>query len=108
MDLLRRRQTWVYLGLVAFGLAAIAAYLYPPWPSLLNIVFDILAFGATLVAGLMLISQFVLPVQTQGERRAVFDHFMQFVSGNAGPIIFVKDGKTVGRKEELKRYGHGV
>jgi hypothetical protein len=108
MELLRRRQFWVVAGGVVLAAAGLAAYLFPPWPSLLNLVFDILAFSVTLVGGLMLISQFVLPVQTQGERRAVFDHFMQFVSGNAGPIIFVKDGKVVGRKEELKRYGHGV
>jgi hypothetical protein len=108
MELLRQRRFWT--GLWAFLLlaAAIAAYAVPPWPSLMNWVFDLLAFFGTLVAGLMLISQFVLPVQTMRERRAVFDHFMQYVSGNYGPIIFVKDGKIVGRKEELRRYGHGV
>jgi len=108
MELLRRRQFWVWVGLVVVAGLGLAAYVFPPWPSVLNWVFDILAFSLTLATGLMLISQFVLPVQTQGERRAVFDHFMHFVSGNAGPIIFVKDGKTVGRKGELKRYGHGV
>ena len=108
MELLRRRQFWAWAGVVVALAAAIAAYAFPPWPSLIGAVFDVLAFLGTFVAGLMLISQFVLPVQTQSERRAVFDHFMQFVSGNTGPIIFVKDGKTVGRKDELKHYGHGV
>ncbi len=108
MEFLGRRQFWVWVGLVGVAGLGLAAYAFPPWPSLLNWVFDILAFSLTLATGLMLISQFVLPVQTQGERRAVFDHFMHFVSGNNGPIIFVKDGKTVGRKDELKRYGHGV
>lgn len=108
MDLLRTRQFWVGAGaVVAVGLG-LAAYAFPPWPSPLNWVFDLIAFAVTLVVGLMLISQFVLPVQTQGERRAAFDHFMHFVSGSAGPIIFVRDGKTFGHKEEMKRYGHGV
>ncbi|MCC7359896.1 MAG: hypothetical protein IT317_10485 [Anaerolineales bacterium] len=108
MEILRRRQFWAWAGAVVVLAAAVAAYAFPPWPSLLGVVFDVLAFAGTFVIGLMLISQFVLPVQTQSERRSVFDHFMQFVSGSTGPIVFVKDGKTVGRKDELKRYGHGV
>ena len=108
MDFLRSRRFWTGFGILLLAAAAIAAYAIPPWPSFLNWVFDVLAFAGSLVAGLMLISQFVLPVQTMRERRAVFDHFMQYVSGNYGPIIFVKDGKIVGRKEELRRYGHGV
>jgi hypothetical protein len=108
MELLRQRRFWTVVGACLLVAGAVAAYAIPPWPSLMNWVFDLLAFFGTLVAGLMLISQFVLPVQTMRERRAVFDHFMQYVSGNYGPIIFVKDGKIVGRKEELRRYGHGV
>jgi hypothetical protein len=40
------------------------------------------------------------------ERRDVYDHFMECMRGNTGPIICVKDGKIVGRKEELRPYGH--
>lgn len=108
MGLLRKRQFWVAAGLFTAGALAVAAYVIPPLPSLLNWAFDILAFALALSAGLMIISQFVLPVQTQRERQEVFDHFLRYVSGGAGPIIFIKDGKTVGRKEELRRYGHGV
>jgi hypothetical protein len=108
MEFMRQRQFWTGLGGFLLVVGAIAAYAIPPWPSLMNWVFDLLAFSGMLVAGLMLISQFILPVQTLRERRAVFDHFMQYVSGNYGPIIFVKDGKIIGRKEELRRYGHGV
>jgi hypothetical protein len=108
MELLRKRQFWLILAALTVAALSIAAYALPPWPSILNWVFDGLAFAAMFIGGLMLISQFVLPVQTMAERRAVFDHFTQFVSGNAGPIIFVKDGHIVGRKEELRRYGHGV
>ena len=108
MELLRKRQVWLGAGAITLAALGIVAYALPPYPSILNWVFDLLAFAVMLVGGLMLISQFVLPVHTVRERRAVFDHFMQFVTGNAGPIIFVKDGQIVGRKEELRRYGHGV
>ena len=108
MEFMRNRRFWTGTGILLLAAAAVAAYAVPPWPSFMNWVFDLLAFFGSLVAGLMLISQFVLPVQTMGERRAVFDHFMQYVSGNYGPIIFVKDGHIVGRKEELRRYGPGV
>jgi hypothetical protein len=108
MGLLRTRRFWQGAGLFVAVVLAVAAYAFPPYPAPLNWLFDILALAFTLVGGLLIISQIVLPVQTRGERRASFDHFMNYVSGNAGPIIFVKDGQMVGRKEELKRYGHGV
>jgi hypothetical protein len=108
MALFRNRRFWSIAGLLAAAAAGVAAYTLLPLPGPLNWVLDVLAFVTTLVGGLMIISQFVLPVQTQRERRAVFDHFLNYVTGNAGPIIFVKDGQTVGRKDELKRYGHGV
>ena len=108
MELLRQRRFWLIAGALTLAALAVAAYAFPPYPSVFNWVLDLAAFAVMLFGGLMLISQFVLPVQTMAERRAVFDHFMQFVSGNAGPIIFVKDGQIVGRKEELRRYGHGV
>jgi regulator of protease activity HflC (stomatin/prohibitin superfamily) len=108
MELLRRRRFWTGAGLFLLVAGGLAAYAFPPWPSPLNWVFDLLAFTTTFAGGLMIISQFVLPVQTELERRKVFDHLMNFASGTTGPILFVKDGKMVGRKEELRRYGHGV
>ena len=109
MRFLGKQPQWVLIALgAAAAIGAAALYVLPPWPSFLNLVFDALAFSFALVGGLLLISQFVLPVQTQRERREVFDHFMHYVSGSAGPILFVKDGQLVGRKEEMKRYGHGV
>jgi hypothetical protein len=108
MSLLRRRNFWLGAGLLVAAAAAGAVYVLPPWPSFLNIVFDVMAFAVTLLGGLALISQFVLPVQNSRERRKVFDHFMNFVTGQAGPVLFVKDGQLVGAKDELRRYGHGV
>ena len=108
MSLLRRRNFWLGAGLLVAAAAAGAVYVLPPWPSFLNIVFDLMAFAVTLLGGLALFSQFVLPVQNSRERRKVFDHFMNFVTGQAGPVLFVKDGQLVGAKDELRRYGHGV
>ena len=108
MPLLRRRQVWVGAGLLVAAAAGVAVYAFPPWPSFLNWVFDLMAVAVTFLGGLAIISQFVLPVQTNRERRKVFDHLMTFVTGGAGPILFVKDGKLVGGKEELRRYGNGV
>src|SRR5687768_7537858 len=105
MSLLRRRNFWLGAGLLVAAAAAGAVYVLPPWPSFLNIVFDVMAFAVTLLGGLALISQFVLPVQNSRERRKVFDHFMNFVTGQAGPVLFVKDGQLVGAKDELRRYG---
>ncbi|MEP7358391.1 MAG: hypothetical protein ABI847_14180, partial [Anaerolineales bacterium] len=72
MELLRKRQFWLIAGALTLAALGVAAYAFPPWPSILNWVFDVLAFAAMLFGGLMLISQFVLPVQTMAERRAVF------------------------------------
>ncbi len=108
MQLLRTRKFWLVVGLLVGSAAVGAAYVLPPWPSFLNIVFDLLGFTLALVSALAIISQFVLPVHANLDRRQVFDHFMNFVTGQAGPVLFVKDGQLVGGQEELRRYGHGV
>jgi hypothetical protein len=108
MQLLRKRKFWLAAGLLVVSAVGGAAYALPPWPSLLNVFFDFVGFTVALLGGLALISQFVLPVQTSRERRRVFDHFMNFVTGQAGPVLFVRDGQLVGAKNELRRYGHGV
>jgi hypothetical protein len=108
MQLLRTRKFWLGAGLLVAAAATGAAYVLPPFPSFLNIFFDLVGLAAGLIGGLALISQFVLPVQTPLERRRVFDHFMSFVTGQAGPVLFVKDGQLVGAKDELRRYGQGV
>jgi hypothetical protein len=108
MQLLRKRKFWLAAGLIIASALGGAAYALPPWPSLLNLFFDFVGFSLALLGGLALISQFILPVQSHRERRKVFDHFMNFVSGQAGPVLFVRDGQLVGGKDELRRYGHGV
>jgi regulator of protease activity HflC (stomatin/prohibitin superfamily) len=108
MHLLRSRKFWLAAGLLVASALGGAAYALPPWPSLLTLFFDFVGFTLALLAGLALVSQFVLPVQTLRERRRSFDHFMNFVTGQAGPVLFVRDGQLIGTKAELRRYGHGV
>ena len=108
MQLIRKRRFWLYGGLLVAAAAGGAAYAMPPWPSYVNIFFDVVAFFVALLSALALISQFVLPVESSRERRRVFDHFMNFVTGQAGPVLFVRDGQLIGTKSELRRYGHGV
>ncbi len=108
MELLTKRRTWEIVGLLAAAGAAVWLYTLQPWPSLLNWLVDAAAFAAVYFGGLALISQFVLPVQTTAEREQVLRHFMDFAMGAHGPIIFVKEGKLVARKEELATYQQGV
>lgn len=58
--------------------------------------------------GLLLVSQFILPVQTLEERRKVGDRLRLYIRGKHGPAIFVSEGKQIARQEELKRTGPGV
>jgi hypothetical protein len=109
MNLLGNRRFWIYTSLAAALLAAAGLYLLvEPWPTPYNVLLDLFGFGVTFFGGLVIISQFILPVQTMVEREHVFNHFLNYVSGIHGPIIFVKDGKLVARKEELQQHGQGL
>lgn len=61
-----------------------------------------------LVFGLLLVSQFVLPVQTLDERLRVFQRLFLFMLGRHGPAIRVREGKQIARLEELRSYRPGV
>jgi regulator of protease activity HflC (stomatin/prohibitin superfamily) len=95
-------------GAAAVVGAVIALYTLPPPPSPLNWALDIAAFLVTYVGGLVIISQFILPVQTTEDRRRVLKHFLEYGFGARSPIIFIKEGKFVARKDELKLAAHGV
>ena len=61
-------------------------------------------FGLALLG----VSQFVLPVQTPQERRAVFSRLFSYWLGYHGPAIFIKEAKQKAREEELKSTRPGV
>jgi hypothetical protein len=107
----------IFLLLVAFVLGSLyadvlQAVFAPPNPGsvhgLMSLFYALGIFALTFFGSLAIISQFVLPVQTMEERRRAFGQLSGYVFDWHGPILFVKDGKVVGRKEELERYGPGV
>jgi hypothetical protein len=108
MELLRKRAFWVGFGLFGAAAITVVVYLTDPPTNIFSYVFDLAGFVALYLGGLVIMSQFVLPVQTRGDRRQVLEHFLAYGLGVRSPIVFVKDGRLVARKEELKLEGHGV
>jgi hypothetical protein len=122
------KQTRFLRGVVIFGLVAFFIFAFreeiiliwnqfrgPIWPiprdvvrAALVIFWNLVIFVATYALSLVLISQFILPVQTNNERRKVFDRFTKFISGQHGPAIFVKNGKKIAKIEELASSKPGV
>lgn len=121
MDTPFYQRSWFRWGVIALAVVAALGLLYadvfqvllaPPSPASLKALLSLLyaggVFALTFFGSLAILSQFVLPVQTMEERRRAFEQLLGYVFDWHGPIIFVKDGKVVGRKEELDRYGPGV
>jgi hypothetical protein len=105
---MRPRRLWLIVGAVAVAGLILAIYYFPPEPTLFNWLLDLIGLLVMYLGGLIIISQFVLPVQTLGDRRRVLEHFLGYGFGSRGPIIFVKEGKLVARKEELRAGEAGV
>lgn len=82
-----------------------ANWLHPR--SWLPYLVDAVGFALVFFGGLGLISQFVLPVQTPAERRGALGRLRAYAFGRHGPVVFVKDGALVGRKEETGRRRRG-
>lgn len=75
-----------------------------------RLLYEALVFGGLFAVSLALVAQFVLPVQTNEERRRVIGRLWLYVRGRHGPAIFVKDGKLIASSEEREnqRQGPGV
>jgi hypothetical protein len=84
----------------------------PTVPELLRafviLVINFLALITFFFLSLLLVSQFVLPVQTNAERSKVFDRLLLYFQGGHGPAIFVKEGREIGKAEELQSSRPGV
>lgn len=65
-------------------------------------------FLGSLLASLFLISQFVLPVHTAGERINVFSRIVMYLLRIHGPAIFVREGKQKAHTHELESALAGV
>jgi hypothetical protein len=114
-------------GALMLGLGLLMLWLY--WPTLVALFGPFLGQGtlglhtlqevATLAfAGFIawatrdlfyrLVSQFTLPVNTDGERRQALEHFFRFTSGLPGSAIFVRDGMEISSADEKARRGFGA
>jgi hypothetical protein len=112
------QQPWFYIVsraagmLVLYGIAVgkqwldarAAGGIFNPFA----VVGDILLLIFLLVFWLAFFAQFVLPVQTFGERQKIFDRLMGYLGGSRGPAIFIKNGQAVDRPGESERKGAGV
>ena len=63
---------------------------------------------AALLFWLAFFAQFVLPVQTFGDRQRIFDRLLTYLLGLHGPAIFIRDGQPVKGKGEERKKGPGV
>jgi len=72
------------------------------------LVANFLTFVLFFISGIMITSQFVLPVQTLEERRKVFDRLLRYLRRQHGPAVFVKEAQVIGQAEELESSYPGV
>lgn len=79
-----------------------------PERSPLALIFDIGLFGASFLLMVALAAQFVLPVRTGGDRSAVVQRLLDYALGSRGPVLFLRQGKTIEAKGERSRRGAGV
>jgi hypothetical protein len=69
---------------------------------------NLLVFVFLLSFFLWLTAQFTLPVRGWRQRNQVYQRLRMYLQGGHGPAIFVREGKQIGTKEEIKREGPGV
>ena len=71
--------------------------------------FDIFVVGAGgLLVWLAFFAQFVLPLNSLGERRAAFNRLVRYLTGSHGQAIRIENGKLIQGLGERKRKGPGV
>ncbi len=68
-----------------------------------NLIKFVLVFIVSLVVSILFASQFILPVQTLGERWKVFWRLARYAFHRHGPAIFIEKGVQIARHEELNR-----
>lgn len=105
-----RRRTVAYVvgDAIAVSLWYLIGYRGHPTPSLALWLLDFFVLGVAFIGGSMLVSQFVLPVETWPERNLAFTRMMQYLQRGHGPILFVKNGKKIAREGEEDKRGPGV
>lgn len=74
----------------------------------LSIGLDLGLFLLILVGTVALVAQFVLPVKSLAERGAVIQRLFDYLSGARGPVMYIRNGRTVESAGERGRRGSGV
>lgn len=72
------------------------------------LVANFLSFFFFFYMGLMITSQFVLPVQTWEERRKVYERLRRYLRRKHGPAVFIKEAQIIGQAAELESSFPGV
>ncbi len=72
------------------------------------IFIDAFIFGVGIFIWLAFFSQFVLPVNTLGQRLKILERVFNSLFGGHGPAIFIRDGRMVKGSGEEKKEGPGV
>ncbi len=104
------QQRWFKIATPVVGVVAIYALMHwnQPKETLAGWMVDALGTVMVFFGTLALASQFVLPVSRPEERWQSVWRILDYVAGQHGPIVFVRDGMLVGSAEELQRKGAGV
>jgi hypothetical protein len=76
--------------------------------SLLKLIWNAILFVGSFFLVLMLVSQFILPVQANEQRRKVFERLIAFLTRQHGPAVFIRGGKEIAKKSELLSSLQGV
>jgi hypothetical protein len=105
----RRPAIRTILGIALWAAAYIVVFrAADPESASLALTLDAGLLGAAAVVTLILMSQFVLPVKTWDERLAVLARLLDYAIGVRGPVLFLREGKTIAAKGEQSRQGRGV
>jgi len=78
------------------------------WARLGYILFGTVLFFVLSSLWLVLLAQFVLPVQTVKDGFKAVTRLRASLMGQHGPVVFIKEGIVVARPDELDRPGPGV
>ncbi|HEX9597115.1 MAG TPA: hypothetical protein VF982_09580, partial [Anaerolineales bacterium] len=73
-----------------------------------TILVDLLIAIGALFFTVSLVAQFVLPVRDSTDRRAVVARLLGYVTGERGPIMFLRNGEPIEAHRERQRRGAGV
>lgn len=75
---------------------------------LIGLAYQVAIFVGLFLVSLAIVARFILPARTEYERWRVFGRLLDYVFGQHGPAVFVRDGQLVAARTERLRYGPGI